>query len=152
MVTGTDSPIDFNAVSLHMNLRAMVRYGLTPYEALTTATRFAGEYLEQPIGVIEKGALADLVVTRGDPLRRIEDAAAVRLVIKNGEVHDIPGLIAPFAQATHAQITSVPPMASAKGGFWWHEAEYVASGRAACCVDPFCHAPVGRHRFVATEA
>jgi hypothetical protein len=43
IVTGTDSPIDFNAVSLHMNLRGMTRFGLTPYEALLTATRFSGE-------------------------------------------------------------------------------------------------------------
>ena len=151
VVTGTDSPIDFNAVSLHMNLRAMVRYGLTPHEALTTATRFAGEFLGQPIGVIEKGALADLVVTKGDPLARIEDAAAVRWVIKNGEVHDIAGLIAPFAHAAQAQIEPVRPMAARAPGFWWHDAAWVKAGRAACCVDPFCAAPVGRRRFMATE-
>ena len=151
VVTGTDSPIDFNAVSLHMNLRAMVRYGLTPHEALTTATRFAGEFLGQPIGVIEKGALADLVVTEGDPLARIEDAAAVRWVIKNGEVHDIPGLIAPFAHTAQAQTEPVRPMAAGARGFWWHEAAWVEAGRAACCVDPFCATPAGRRRFVATE-
>jgi Tol biopolymer transport system component len=152
VVTGTDSPIDFNAVSLHMNLRAMVRYGLTPYEALTTATRHAGEYLQQPVGLIEKGALADLVITAGDPLTRIEDAAAVRVVIKNGEAHDIASLTAPFANAAHAAIEPVRKMAAAKAAFWWHEADYVESGRAACCVDGFCRTPVnGRRKFVAVE-
>jgi hypothetical protein len=34
VVTGTDSPIAITAVSTHMNLRAMVIYGLSPYEAL----------------------------------------------------------------------------------------------------------------------
>jgi len=155
VVTGTDSPIDFNAVSLHMNLRAMVRYGLTPHEALTTATRFSGEFLDQPLGVIEKGALADLVVVRGDPLTRIEDAAAVRLVMKNGEAHDIPSLIAPFATAAQAANSRVEPalaMARARRTLWWHEADYVESGRAACCADPFCRPASGRRRFVATEA
>lgn len=151
VVTGTDSPIDFNGVSLHMNLRAMVRYGLTPYEALTTATRYAGEYLQQPVGLIEKGALADLVVANGDPLTRIEDAAAVRLVIKNGEAHDIASLTAPFANAVQAEIEPVRALAATKAAFWWHEADYVESGRAACCVDPFCPTPSGRRKFVAVE-
>jgi len=33
VLTGTDAPIDFLAVSLHLNLRAMVKYGLSSYEA-----------------------------------------------------------------------------------------------------------------------
>ncbi|MDP3853528.1 amidohydrolase family protein [Phenylobacterium sp.] len=146
VVTGTDSPIDFNGISLHMNLRAMVKYGMSPYEALTTATRYSGEYLEQPLGVIAKGMLADLVVTDGDPLVRIEDTAAVRQVIKNGEVYDIATLIAPFANATQADARPIRRNA-AKPAFWWHEASYVAASRAACCSDPACQ-PTG---FYATE-
>ncbi|MCI3131525.1 amidohydrolase family protein [Phenylobacterium aquaticum] len=151
VVTGTDSPIDFNGVSLHMNLRGMVRYGLTPYEALTTATRYSGEYLEQPIGTLTKGALADILVTEGNPLVRIEDAAAVRVVIKNGVAHTPAELMAPFVGRAHAEIEPVRPMASAGAAFWWHEADYVESGRAACCVDPFCRAPVEPGRFVVEE-
>ncbi|MBP6545707.1 MAG: PD40 domain-containing protein [Phenylobacterium sp.] len=152
VVTGTDSPIDFNGISLHMNLRAMVKYGLTPYEALVTATRFSGEFLDQPFGTLTVGALADLVVTEGNPLVRIEDAAAVRQVMKGGEVFDIATLIAPFKDAAQAQATPVKALAARKGGQWWHEAAYVESGRAACCVDPFCAVQQnGRRRFVATE-
>lgn len=152
VVTGTDSPIDFNGVSLHMNLRAMVKYGLTPYEALTTATRFSGEFLDQPFGTLTVGALADLVVTEGNPLVRIEDAAAVRHVMKGGEVFDIATLIAPFKDVAHAEVTPVKALATRKGGQWWHEAAYVEAGRAACCVDPFCAVQQnGRRRFVVTE-
>ncbi|CAN5710787.1 amidohydrolase family protein [soil metagenome] len=152
VVTGTDSPIDFNGVSLHMNLRAMVKYGLTPYEALTTATRFSGEFLDQPFGTLTVGALADLVVTEGNPLVRIEDAAAVRHVMKGGEVFDIATLIAPFKDVAHAEVTPVKALAARKGGQWWHEAAYVEAGRAACCVDPFCAVQQnGRRRFVVTE-
>lgn len=151
VVTGTDSPIDFNGVSLHMNLRGMVRYGLTPYEALTTATRSSGEYLEQPIGTLTKGALADVLITEGNPLVRIEDAAAVRIVIKNGVAYTPAELMAPFAGQARAEIEPVRPMASAKPAFWWHAADYVESGRAACCVDPFCRTPLGPSRFVVEE-
>jgi hypothetical protein len=36
-------------------------------------------------------------------------------------------------------------------GLWWHDAAYVESGRAACCLDPFCSVPPGRRRFVVEE-
>ncbi|MDB5445216.1 MAG: amidohydrolase [Phenylobacterium sp.] len=138
VVTGTDSPIDFNAVSLHMNLRGMVRYGLTPYEALTTATRFPGEYLQQPIGVVAPGMLADLVVVDGDPLTRIEDAAAVRLTIKGGEVFDIPTLTAPFANVVAQAAQPVQRVFAAAPSHWWHGEDYVEESRSACCVDGRC--------------
>jgi Tol biopolymer transport system component len=153
VVTGTDSPIDFNGISLHMNLRAMVKFGMTPVEALTTATRYAGEFLDQPLGVIKPGMLADLVVTEGDPLTRIEDAAAVRHVIKNGEAYDLPTILGPFADMKTSQATPVRMAArAAPPGLWWHDAAYVESGRAACCVDGFCAVGAGGRRvFRATE-
>jgi len=154
VVTGTDSPIDFNGVSLHMNLRAMVKFGMTPYEALTTATRYAGEFLDQPLGTIAKGQLADLIVVDGDPLSRIEDAAAVRYVVKNGEVLDIPTILGPFAKMKTAEAAPVRLAAREPApGLWWHDAAYVEAGRAACCQDPFCTPlPNGRRIFRAVEA
>ncbi|OYU70097.1 MAG: amidohydrolase [Alphaproteobacteria bacterium PA2] len=152
VVTGTDSPIDFNGISLHMNLRAMVRYGMTPVEALRTATRAAGDFLDQPLGYLSKGALADLVICRGDPLARIEDAAAVDRVMKNGEVFDIPGLIGPFSSPVRQARAASPFAMAAASQPWWHDADYIASGRAACCTDPFCATPSGRRTFIATEA
>ena len=117
-----------------------------------TATRFSGEFLDQPFGTVTVGALADLVVTEGNPLVRIEDAAAVRQVMKGGEVFDIATLIAPFKDVAQAQARPVKALAARKGGQWWHEAAYVESGRAACCVDPFCAVQQnGRRRFVVTE-
>ncbi len=154
VVTGTDSPIDFNGVSLHMNLRGMVKYGLTPYEALTTATRYSGEFLDQPLGVIKPGMLADILVANGDPLTRIEDAAAVRYVIKNGEVYDLPAIMGPFAGMKVSEASAPVRVAAGarRPGLWWHEAAYVESGRASCCVDGFCAVgPSGRRVFTATE-
>ncbi|MFD0786647.1 amidohydrolase family protein, partial [Micromonospora azadirachtae] len=113
VLTGTDSPIAFNAVSLHLNLRAMVKYGLTPYEALTTATRAPGEFLEEPIGQLVPGAYADLVVLGGDPLTDIDQAANVRQTMTNGVLHRVDDLLAPFAAepAAPAAATSrvLPP-------------------------------------------
>jgi hypothetical protein len=153
VITGTDSPIDFNGVSLHMNLRGMVKYGLTPFEALTTATRYSGEFLDQPLGVVAPGMLADLVVASGNPLERIEDAAAIRYTIKNGEVFDIPTLIAPFAKPISAEGSPVSVATRRpEAGLWWHEASYVEASRAACCVDPFCALDrTGRRAFIAVE-
>src|SRR5665647_2902369 len=61
VTAGTDSPIDHLAVSLHMNLRAMVKYGLTPREALVSATSRTGKYLGEPLGQIAPGMYAPLL-------------------------------------------------------------------------------------------
>jgi adenine deaminase len=135
IVTGTDSPIDFNAVSTHMNLRAMVRYGMSPFEALVTATSASGEYLDEPLGVIAPGAYADLVVVDGDPLARIEDAAKVLTVIKHGEVLTIAELVAPFADhSAHAALDDRRRfVCEAPSEYWWHDPGFLAQARASCC-------------------
>lgn len=67
----------------------MVKYGLTPYDALTTATRAPGEFLDEPLGTVRPGTYADLVVLGGDPLADITAAADVRQVMCNGELIDV---------------------------------------------------------------
>jgi hypothetical protein len=143
IVTGTDSPIDFNAISLHMNLRAMVRYGLTPYEALVTATRASGEFLGQPLGVIRPGHFADLAIVDGDPLTRIEDAAAVTSVVRAGVPHTVEELLGSYptqplasAAAPRRFACETPPQ------FWWHDPAWLEAARATCC-DGGCGAWAG---------
>ena len=151
IISGTDSPIDFNGVSLHMNLRAMVRYGLTPYEALVTATRQSGEFLAAPVGVVQPGAFADLTVVDGDPLSHIEDAAKVVRTIKNGESYSIADLIAPFAPhaAPHAATAAAASprrfVCETEPEYWWHHPDYLNEARASCCdgacrIRPRCSA------------
>jgi len=138
VLTGTDSPIDHTAVSTHMNLRAMVKYGMTPYEAMVTATRAIGEFLGEPIGVLQPGSLADLVVLDGNPLQHINDAAAVRMVMSNGVTHTVGDLLAPFAsaspQVSHSAMLPAVPEPAANQQYWWHDPHYIESGRRSCCV------------------
>lgn len=135
-ISGTDAPIDLTAISLHLNLRGMVKYGITPYEALMMTTRWSGEFLNEPVGRIERGMLADLILVDGDPLKDIDAVANVRQVIANGVVHTPDSLMAPFAAAKpQAALSRMRPMlADAHQHFWWHDPEYVESSRAACCA------------------
>jgi Tol biopolymer transport system component len=142
VITGTDSPIANTAVSTHLNLRAMVTYGFTPYEALLTATRVAGEVLAEPVGRIAPGAYADLAILGGDPLADIRAAADVRQVVANGSVHTVEALLAPFAepalprQAAAASNRMLPPVPAHPDNqrYWWHDPHYVHDSRHACCT------------------
>ncbi|WP_222853331.1 amidohydrolase family protein [Fodinicola acaciae] len=137
VVTGTDSPIDHTAVSTHMNLRAMVAYGLTPYEALTTATRNPGLVLGEPLGQLAPGSYADLAVLGGDPLTDIKQAANVRQVMANGRLFTVAELLAPFTatQPAIAHNEMLPAVAShpSNDQYWWHDPHYVLHSRTACC-------------------
>ncbi|MFQ5690621.1 MAG: amidohydrolase family protein [Gemmatimonadota bacterium] len=90
VIAGTDSPIIPYGLSLHTELAHYVEFGgLTPAEALRTATSASAETLGvgEDLGTIEPGKLADLVVVDGNPLRHIGDARRVRLVLKDGRVY-----------------------------------------------------------------
>jgi imidazolonepropionase-like amidohydrolase len=95
VLAGTDSPIFPYALAFHTELELFVESGLTPFEALQTATTNAAEALGEgaDLGSIESGKLADLVVVRGDPLTDIKNARNVRLVIENGEVLRLEDLL-----------------------------------------------------------
>ncbi len=72
-------------------LAHLVRAGHTPMQALRAATALAAECcgVEQEVGTVEKGKLADLIVVDGDPLtdiRVLQDAARITLVMKSGVV------------------------------------------------------------------
>jgi amidohydrolase family protein/WD40 repeat protein len=95
VVAGTDSPINPYGLSLHLELEHFVSGGLSPAEALRTATVTAAEALgvSADLGTLEPGKLADLVVVEGDPLSDIRDARRVRWVIKDGQVFDRDALL-----------------------------------------------------------
>ncbi len=67
----------------------MVRYGMTPMQAIQSATIAAADLLERPndLGAIEAGKYADIIAVAGDPLRDITELERVRFVMKGGEVY-----------------------------------------------------------------
>ncbi|MGH9908774.1 MAG: amidohydrolase family protein [Pyrinomonadaceae bacterium] len=67
----------------------MVRYGMTPMQAIQSATIVAANLLERPndLGAVESGKYADIIAVAGDPLRDISELERVRFVMKGGEVY-----------------------------------------------------------------
>jgi imidazolonepropionase-like amidohydrolase len=81
IVPGTDSGVSNLAFGhLDYDLRLLVRVGFTPGEALLSATRISAEAigLDEEIGTIEPGKIADLAAFAGDPT---EDALAFSEVV-----------------------------------------------------------------------
>jgi len=66
----------------------MVSFGMTPMDAIRSATSRAAEMLDAvgDIGVIAPGAYADIIATDADPLHDIHVLHNVSFVMKNGEV------------------------------------------------------------------
>ncbi|MDJ1503122.1 amidohydrolase family protein [Xanthocytophaga agilis] len=95
VTTGTDSPFVPYGTSLHTELQCWVDGGVTPFEALRSATLWAAEAVgvSKDLGSVEPGKLADLVIVTGDPLTQIRDAWNVETVIKNGEVYSLEELL-----------------------------------------------------------
>ncbi|TCO62595.1 amidohydrolase family protein [Actinocrispum wychmicini] len=135
VVTGTDSPLDNVAVSTHQNLRAMVKFGFTPHEALTTATHNPARWLglQDRIGAIKPGAHADLSLVSGNPLQDIKAAAAVRKVMVGGVLRTVDELMAPFQTPTARTVTNevLPATPTAAKQHWWHVPEW---SEHICCA------------------
>jgi imidazolonepropionase-like amidohydrolase len=66
----------------------MVKFGMSPMDAIKSATSRAAELLEMQgeLGVIAPGAYADVVAVQGDPLKNIEALKDVHFVMKDGSI------------------------------------------------------------------
>jgi imidazolonepropionase-like amidohydrolase len=67
----------------------MVKYGMTPIQAIRAATSSAAELLgmQNDVGSIAAGKYADLVAVKGDPVADIDILQKIDFVMKGGEVH-----------------------------------------------------------------
>jgi len=110
-LAGTDTPAGvhiFPGYSLHEELQRFVAAGFTPLEALQTATlnpaRFFG--MEEQIGAVEKGKLADLVLLSANPLEDIANTQKIAAVIVNGRYYrraDLDKMLGGVETAAHRQ-------------------------------------------------
>ena len=89
IAAGADSgtPLNFHG-SLLPELTLMVKYGMTPLEAIRSATVTAAECLGlgEVTGRVAPGYAADLIAVAGDPAERIDALADLKLVLVAGRV------------------------------------------------------------------
>lgn len=120
LLAGTDISVQWMVpgAGLHEELGALVEAGLTPLDALRSATWNAARYFEKTDdrGTVARGHLADLVLLEGDPLADIRNARRIRAVVADGRYLDRPALDALLATAErtartaeHALIHRPPP-------------------------------------------
>ncbi len=94
IVFGTDAGgFPWTEINQAREFEHEIRLGMTPLEAIRTATSNAAELLGMTgqIGSIEKGAYADLVAVPGDPLKDASALSKIDFVMKGGEVVKAPG-------------------------------------------------------------
>jgi imidazolonepropionase-like amidohydrolase len=87
---GTDAGVMPHGANLR-ELGLMCQIGMSPMEALVATTKTAAACLgwQDRVGTLEPGKLADVVVTKTDPLaniRSLEDTANIALVMQDGRV------------------------------------------------------------------
>jgi imidazolonepropionase-like amidohydrolase len=87
---GTDAGVMPHGTNLR-ELGLMTSIGMSPMEVIVATTKVASRCLgwDDRIGTIEAGKLADIVITRTDPLadiRALEDVNNIALVMKDGEI------------------------------------------------------------------
>ncbi len=88
--TDTGNPFCFPGFSLHEELALLVIAGLTPLEALRSATLNPAKFfgLEQTLGTVEPGKIADLVLLDANPLVDIRNTQRINAVVSNGRLFD----------------------------------------------------------------
>jgi imidazolonepropionase-like amidohydrolase len=77
-------------LGVHFELWSFALGGMTPMQALRTATRGSAEVLGlgQDLGTVEAGKLADFVIMRGNPLEDIRKSTDIAYVVANGKIFD----------------------------------------------------------------
>lgn len=92
VLAGTDVPNPYiiAGISLHEELVQYVNAGMTPADALKTATLYPAQYFKhsETIGLVNENYIADLVVLNENPLNDITNTQKIHAVLYNGELHN----------------------------------------------------------------
>ncbi|WP_253154563.1 amidohydrolase family protein [Stieleria tagensis] len=88
----TSAPFAARGKAYLREVELLVEAGMKPMDVLTAATKTGAEFLgvEDRLGTIETGKLADLVVVDGDPSKMIGDLGRVTKVMLNGQWTERP--------------------------------------------------------------
>jgi imidazolonepropionase-like amidohydrolase len=87
IVAGTDQAVP--GYSLHREMELYVDAGFTPLEAIQAATIVPARVMkmDNQLGTVESGKLADLVLVEGDPLASIQNLRRVKYVVTGGTIY-----------------------------------------------------------------
>ncbi len=96
-------------LAAHWEIWMFAQGGMEPLEALKTATVNPAEYLgmDEDLGRIEEGMLADIIVLDRNPLENIRNTEHVRYTMSNGRIYDA---------RTMDEVGNHP---APRGEFWW---------------------------------
>lgn len=109
--TDVDNLFSMPGFSLHDELALMVQAGLSPLEALRTATHTPARYLEREteMGAIRVGFVADMVLLDANPVKDIRNTTAIRAVVRAGLLFNRVALDGMLEQARVAAGDWKPP-------------------------------------------
>lgn len=92
ILAGTDAPVPgvASGFALPDELIALNKAGLTPYQALYSATKAPCDWLgaNMQCGTIENGKRADMIMLEANPIENIENIRKISAVIINGKVYN----------------------------------------------------------------
>jgi imidazolonepropionase-like amidohydrolase len=91
IVYGTDAVVFPHGLNARQ-FPIMVQRGMTPMEAIQSATSVAARYMgrERDVGSLQPGRYGDLIAVRGDPLEDIARLQDVAVVVKGGLAFKLP--------------------------------------------------------------
>lgn len=91
-MAGTDCPIFFltPGLSLHEEMAKLVDFGLSPLQAIEAATAKPAEYfdMDNELGLIREGMIADLLILDANPLDDIKNTLKLNTMIKDGKIYN----------------------------------------------------------------
>ncbi len=102
----------------HWELWSIQSGGLSEHDALRVATIFGAEAigLENQLGTIERGKLADMIVLNANPLDNIRNTDSIQYVMRNGRLYNGDTLDEVW-----------PRRQELAGIYWWNEGPIVDS-------------------------
>jgi imidazolonepropionase-like amidohydrolase len=90
MGTDAGNPLTLHGPSVHLEIEALNRAGLSPMDVIVAATRNGALAMGRldDFGTVEPGKAADLVILSADPLADVRNIRSVERIVRAGVVHD----------------------------------------------------------------